>query len=98
MFVWVRIWWFHNLASQTMGPKLRARTIENIRQLPEPWLAPFLADYKARLTEELRQLLDTLLEDDAQAEALPYRMNTVSMPHPTFPCITVTPTIKPTLS
>lgn len=61
MFVWVRIWWFHNLASQTLGPKLRARTIENIRQLPEPWLAPFLVDYKARLSEELRQLLDTLL-------------------------------------
>lgn len=61
MFVWVRIWWFHNLASQTMGPKLRARTMENIRRLPEPWLAPFLADYKARLNEQQRDVLDTSL-------------------------------------
>lgn len=74
MFVWVRIWWFHNLASQTMGPKLRARTMENIRQLPEPWLAPFLADYKARLNEELRQLVDTSLAGEVSA-------NDASVPH-----------------
>ena len=74
MFVWVRIWWFHNLASQTLGPKLRARTIENIRQLPEPWVAPFLSDYRARLTEELRQLLDKLLAGHVTAEtsSVPY--------------------------
>lgn len=74
MFVWVRIWWFHNLASQTLGPKLRARTIENIRQLPEPWVAPFLTDYRARLTEELRQLLDNLLAGHSTAEvsSVPY--------------------------
>jgi len=74
MFVWVRIWWYHNLASQTLGPKLRARTIENIRQLPEPWVAPFLAAYKARLSEELRQLLDTLLAGHSTTEvsSVPY--------------------------
>lgn len=74
MFVWVRIWWFHNLASQTMGPKLRARTLENIRQLPESWRAPFLADYKARLNEDLRHLLDTSLTDEISADE-------ASLPH-----------------
>ena len=34
MFVRILCWWFHNLASQTLGPKLRAWSIENIRQLP----------------------------------------------------------------
>lgn len=70
MFVWVRIWWHHNLASQTLGPKLRTRTIENIRQLPKPWLEPFLDAYKARLSEELRKLLDSLLAGHSTAEGL----------------------------
>lgn len=61
MFVWVRIWWFHNLASQALGPKLRTRTIENIRQLPAPWREPFIEAYRARLNEENRKLLDSLL-------------------------------------
>lgn len=74
MFVWVRIWWFHNLARQTMGQKLRARTLENIRQLPESWLAPFLTDYKARLNEKLRNVLDTLLADEDAADD-------ISIPH-----------------
>ncbi|GAB7127900.1 hypothetical protein JCM19000A_24070 [Silvimonas sp. JCM 19000] len=74
MFVWVRVWWHHNLASQTLGPKLRARTLDNIRQLPEPWQGPFLDAYKARLSEEHRTLLDSLLAGHLTAEvsSVPY--------------------------
>lgn len=74
MFVWVRVWWHHNQASQTLGPKLRSRTLENIKLLPEAWREPFLEAYKARLSEEHRQLLDALLGGHCPAEvpSVPY--------------------------
>lgn len=70
MFVWVRIWWEHHQASQSMGPKLRGRTLENLRHLPEAWLQPFLADFRARLSDELRSALDAGLAGAPGEEAV----------------------------
>lgn len=74
MFVWVRIWWEHHQASQSMGPKLRGRTLENLRHLPEAWLQPFLADFRERLSEELRAALDAGLAGvpDEGTVSVPY--------------------------
>ena len=48
-------------ASQTMGPKLRARTIERTSgSYPELLVWPHSGRLQGSLTEELRQLLDTL--------------------------------------
>ena len=74
MFVWVRIWWEHHHASQTMGPKLRARTLDDIRRLPPPWSAPFLGDFRTQLNNEHR----CFLEEALQAESL---VDMVSVPY-----------------
>lgn len=60
-FVWVRVWWEHHNPGQAMGPKLRARTVENLRALPQHWLEPFLADFKSHLSAENIAVLDTAL-------------------------------------
>jgi len=74
MFVWVRIWWEHHLATQAMGPKLRGRTLENLRRLPESWQQPYLSDFKARLSGELTAILDAAWTGAPLEEAvlLPY--------------------------
>lgn len=58
MFIWIRIWWDHHHAGQSMGPKLRNRTLMDIRRIPEPWLQPFLDDFRPRLPLEYREILD----------------------------------------
>ncbi len=75
MFVWVRIWWEHHNASQTLGPKLRARTMAEIRRLPPPWEQTFLADYRVRLSHEHRAVLDAALHEEGSPD-------TVSLPYP----------------
>ncbi len=75
MFVWVRIWWEHHLASQSMGPKLRNRTIDDIRRLPEPWRELFLHDFRQRLNNEHLTILDAALKCNLSSD-------TVSIPYP----------------
>lgn len=74
MFVWVRIWWEHHHASQTMGPKLRARTLDDIRRLPPPWSASFLNDFRTQLNEEHRCFLEEALRAESVVDmvSVPY--------------------------
>ena len=58
MFVWVRIWWEHHHAGQSMGPKLRNRTLGDIRNIPHTWLQPFLDDFRPHLSPEYQLILD----------------------------------------
>ena len=58
MFIWIRIWWDHHHAGQSMGQKLRNRTLADIRRIPEPWLQSFLNDFRPRLPVEYREILD----------------------------------------
>lgn len=67
MFVWVRIWWEHHNAGQSMGPKLRERTLANIRGIPQPWLLPFLKDFHPRLPHQHRPILDNEFADQGVA-------------------------------
>lgn len=75
MFVWVRIWWDHHLASQALGSKLRGRTLENLRRLPESWQQPYLSDFKTRLSDDLMAILDAAWAGTPIKEAVsvPYR-------------------------
>lgn len=63
MFVWVKVWWEHNKTSQVMGPKLRRRTLEQLRLLPEPWVDPYLCDFRARLEQVHRDALDQAIAE-----------------------------------
>ena len=58
MFVWVRIWWGHHHAGQSMGPKLRNRTLGDIRNIPPDWRQPFLDDFRRQLSPEHLLILD----------------------------------------
>lgn len=58
LVVWVRIWWDHHSATQVTGPKLRARTLEEIRRIPSEWLDDFLSDFKERLTDDQQRWID----------------------------------------
>lgn len=80
LIVWVRVWWDHHNARQTMGAKLRSRTVEEIQRIPAAWLDAFLADYRSRLTDEQRHWLDAVLAGltDTLAEGYGYGIGTVS--------------------
>lgn len=71
MFVWVRCWWEHHQATQVMGPKLRGRTLEDLRRLPAHWLQPYLNDFRARLGDELGAVLDATLAGAPTEEVVP---------------------------
>lgn len=73
-FVWVRVWWSHHNPSQVLGPKLRARTMENIRALPPHWLRPFLTDFREHLSPEHLALLDAAVstKDGSDRVSIPY--------------------------
>lgn len=62
--VWVRLWWDHHSASQVTGPKLRDRTVGEIRRIPSEWLGDFLNDFKERLTGDQQRLVEDLLQSD----------------------------------
>ena len=107
MFVWVRIWWEHHHAGQSMGPKLRNRTLDDIRNIPKPWLEPFLEDFRPRLAPAQQFGLDSIWDkktaSDTQSERYGYDIDTIS----TFSLsnaninsnkITLTPVAPPSLS
>lgn len=100
MFVWVRIWWDHHHASQTMGPKLRNRLLEDIQRLPEQWRQPFLEDFRSKLNKEQQVLLDSFLIDNRETDTIsipyPYPIDMVSNLSRHNP--NVTPTLTPTLT
>lgn len=64
MFVWVKNWWDHHNAKQIMGPKLRDRTIQEIKKLPEFCRDSFICDFRQRISKEHQKLLDELLQSD----------------------------------
>ena len=55
--IWVKIWWEHYDARETVSTKLRGRTMEQIRDIPQAWLSEFLADFRVRLTVEQQRKL-----------------------------------------
>lgn len=61
MFVWVKNWWDHHNPRQTMGPKLRDRTIEEIKNLPEFCRDGFICDFRQRISRDHQKLLDESL-------------------------------------
>lgn len=84
MFVWVKVWWEHHRSSQVMGPKLRRKTLGELRLLPEQWLVPYLRDFRERLEGEHRDALDQAVVDissdgtDDASISYPYGIDMVS--------------------
>lgn len=78
LMVWVRVWWEHHNARQTMGVKLRGRAVEEINRIPASWLDEFLTDYRSRLMEEQRHWLSAVLTGlvDTSAEGYGYGIDT----------------------
>lgn len=100
MFIWVRIWWDHHHAGQSMGQKLRNRTLADIRRIPEPWLQPFLHDFRQRLPVEYREILDREFNlqhtGDTSEIAYGYGIDTssnLSLGNSNAKNITITPTL-----
>jgi len=101
MFVWVRIWWEHHHAGQSMGPKLRNRTLADIRRIPQPWQQHFLEDFRPRLPQEYRPIVDLefgqqSLDDPSQ---IPYgygidTSSNFSLGNANAKNITLTPTLQ----
>lgn len=71
MFVWIKIWWDHHNCSQVMGPKLRNRTLEDIKNLPTDWQEAFLHDFRQRISKTHRTWLDLALNSDHPSETIP---------------------------
>lgn len=44
------------------GPKLRNRTLGDIRNIPHAWLQPFLDDFRPHLSPEYQRILDRELD------------------------------------
>lgn len=79
-FVWVKNWWDHHSPSQTLGPKLRNKTLEQILQLPEFCRQEFLTDFRKRISEAHRKWLDEALQNysDVSADSNQYSIDTIS--------------------
>lgn len=80
LMVWVKVWWEHHNARQTVGPKLLGRTLEQIRGIPKAWRDSFLADFLSRLTLEQRKRLDQcrVESEDTSGEGYGYPIDTAS--------------------
>ncbi len=68
-FVWVKNWWDHHNPSQTLGPKLRNKTLAQILQLPEFCRQEFLNDFRKRISDVHRKWLDTALQNYSEVSA-----------------------------
>lgn len=82
MVVWVGVWWDHHNASQVTGPKLRARTRQEILNVPPEWQEDFVTDLKSRLINREQQAwIDKVMQrSDDDTSAIPdgYGIDTVS--------------------
>lgn len=61
-FVWVKIWWEHNVASQVGGDRLIEKTIDEILRMPEQWRLPFLQDYQMRTPDSAEKICFRIAE------------------------------------
>ncbi len=59
-FVWVKIWWKHNVVRQISGPKLRARALEQIEAMPLRWRQDFLSDLQQKGVNMISRPADTV--------------------------------------
>lgn len=59
-FVWVKVWWDHNVASQAAGERLIGKTVEELLRMPAKWLQDYLEDYSARAPDKAGKLYNLL--------------------------------------
>lgn len=82
MVVWVCVWWDHHNASQVAGPKLRARTRQEILNVPPEWQEDFVTDLKSQLSNREQQAwIDKVMQrfdDDTSGIPDGYGIDTVS--------------------
>lgn len=81
-YVWVHIWWDHNSPRMALGPTLRQKTFNQIRELPEKWRALYIADLIQRLPDnsELRELVSNAFSPSSPVNECP--TDRVSIPYP----------------
>lgn len=61
-FVWVKIWWQHNVATQVAGTRLIDRTVDELVRMPSEWLPSYLEDYFERAPSAAQKILNLLKE------------------------------------
>lgn len=83
-FVWVKNWWDHHSPSQTLGPKLRSQTLQQILQLPDFCREEFLTDFRKRISADHRKWLDAELknQNELSAGSSEYGIDTISATSP----------------
>ncbi|WP_167146932.1 hypothetical protein [Pseudomonas sp. OTU750018] len=80
-YIWVHIWWDHNYPRMALGPTLRQKTFNQIRELPEHWRELYIEDLIQRFPEnsELRELITSTFDPLTRPEADP--IDRVSIPY-----------------
>lgn len=81
-YVWVHIWWDHNSPRMALGPTLRQKTFNQIRELPEQWRTLYTDDLIQRLPDngELRELVSNAFGPASAADE--GSTDRVSIPYP----------------
>lgn len=81
-YVWVHIWWDHNSPRMALGPTLRQKTFNQIRELPEQWRTLYTDDLIQRLPDngELRELVSNAFGPSSAADE--GSTDRVSIPYP----------------
>ncbi|HGN1556076.1 TPA: hypothetical protein ACKRMY_006256 [Pseudomonas aeruginosa] len=59
-FVWVKVWWDHNVPSQAAGERLIGKTVEELLRMPAKWHQDYLEDYSARAPSKVGRLYNLL--------------------------------------
>lgn len=79
-FVWVKNWWDHHSPSQTLGPKLRSQTLQQILHLPDFCREEFLTDFRKRISADHRKWLDAALsnQNELSVKSDGYGIDTIS--------------------